>query len=53
MEVEEIQCAVTRELNNISKTAFLEGIKKRKERANKCIDLGGMYFEERKQIMTI
>jgi hypothetical protein len=29
---------VTRELNNISKTAFLEGIKKLKERANKCID---------------
>ena len=24
--VEEIQCAVTRELNNISKTAFLEGM---------------------------
>jgi hypothetical protein len=40
---EEIQCAVTRELNNISKTAFLEGMKKR---ANKCIDQGGMYFEE-------
>jgi len=31
--VEEIQCAVTRELNNISKTAFLEGMKKLKERA--------------------
>jgi hypothetical protein len=28
---------VTRELNNISKTAFLEGIKNLKERANKCI----------------
>jgi hypothetical protein len=26
--VEEIQCAVTRELDNISKTAFLEGMKK-------------------------
>jgi hypothetical protein len=36
---------VTRELNNISKTDFLEG-KKFKERANKCIDQGGMYFEE-------
>jgi hypothetical protein len=36
--VEEIQCEVTRELNNISKTAFLEGLKKLKERANKCID---------------
>jgi hypothetical protein len=36
---------VTRELNIISKTAFLEGMKK-KERANKCIDQGGMYFEE-------
>ena len=44
--VEEIQCAVTRELNGISKTAFLEGMKKLKERANKCIDQGGMYFEE-------
>jgi hypothetical protein len=32
---------VTRELNNISKTAFLEGMKKLKERANKCIDQGG------------
>jgi hypothetical protein len=44
--VEEIQCAVTRELNNISKTSFLEGMKKLKECANKCIDQGGMYFEE-------
>jgi hypothetical protein len=44
--VEEIQCAVTRKLNNISKTAFLEGMKKLKERANKYIDQGGMYFEE-------
>ena len=44
--VEEIQCAVTRELTNISKTAFLEGMKKLKERASKCIDRGGMYFEE-------
>jgi len=43
--VEEIQCAVTKELN-ISKTAFLEGMKKLKERANKCIDQVGMYFEE-------
>jgi hypothetical protein len=31
MEVEEIQSAVTRELNNISKTAFLEGMKKLKQ----------------------
>jgi len=44
--VEEIQCAVTRELNNISKTALLEGTKKLKEHANKCMDQGGMYFEE-------
>jgi hypothetical protein len=44
--VEEIQCAVTSELNNISKTAFLVGRKKWKERANKCIDQDGMYFEE-------
>jgi len=44
--VEEIQCAVTRELNNISKTAFLEGMKKLKEHANKCFDQGKMYFEE-------
>jgi hypothetical protein len=46
MELEEIQCAVTRELNKVSKTAFLEGMKKLKERANKCIDQGGMYSEE-------
>jgi len=44
--VEEIQRAVTRELNNISKTAFLECKKKLKEHANKCTDQGGMYFEE-------
>jgi len=44
--VEEIQCAVIMELNIISKTAFLEGMKKLKERANKCTDQGGMYFEE-------
>jgi hypothetical protein len=37
---------VTRELNNISKLAFLEGMKKFKERANKCIDQGRMYFKE-------
>jgi hypothetical protein len=37
---------VTRELNIISKTALLEGMKKLKERANKCINDGGMYFEE-------
>jgi hypothetical protein len=44
--VEEIQCAVTRKLNNISKTAFLEGMKKLKERANKCIDQGEMNLEK-------
>jgi hypothetical protein len=44
--VEEIHCAVTRELNNISKTAFLEVMKKLKERANNCTNQGGMYFEE-------
>ena len=44
--VEEIQSAVTRELNNISKTAFLEGTKNLKECTNKYIDQGGMYFEE-------
>jgi hypothetical protein len=43
--LEEIQFAVTTELN-ILKTAFLEGMKKLKERANKCIDQGGEYFEE-------
>jgi biotin operon repressor len=43
--VEEIHSAVTRELN-ISKTAFLKVMKKLKECANKCIDQGGMYFEE-------
>jgi hypothetical protein len=46
MEVEEIQRAVTTELNNILKTAFLEGMKKLKERANKCIDQERMYLEE-------
>ena len=35
--VEEIHFAVTRELNNISKTAFLEGTKKLKERAKKNV----------------
>jgi hypothetical protein len=44
--VEEIQFVVKRELKNVSKTAFLEGMKKLKKRANKCIDQGGMYFEE-------
>jgi len=44
--VEGIQCAVTRELNSVSKTAFLEDMNKLKERANECIDQGGMYFEE-------
>jgi hypothetical protein len=34
------------ELNRISKPAFLEGMKKLKKRANKCIDQGGTYFEE-------
>jgi hypothetical protein len=37
--------SVARELNNISKTAFLEGMKKLKERANKFIDQGEIYFE--------
>jgi hypothetical protein len=37
---------VTRELNNISKTVSLEGMKKLKEHANKCINQGGMYFEK-------
>jgi hypothetical protein len=37
---------VARELNRISKSAFLEGMKKLKEHANKCIGQGGMYFEE-------
>jgi hypothetical protein len=37
---------VTREHNNITKIAFLVGMKKLKERANKCIDQGGIYFEE-------
>jgi len=46
--VEEIQCAATRGLNNISKTAFLEGMMKLKVHTNKCINQGGMYFEEYK-----
>jgi hypothetical protein len=44
--MEEIQCAVTRELNNISKTTCLEAIKKLRERANKCIDQREVYFKE-------
>jgi hypothetical protein len=44
--VEEIQCAVTRELNNISKSAFLEGMKKLEERADRCTYQGVMYFEK-------
>jgi hypothetical protein len=44
--VDEIQCAVTRELNIIAKPAFLEGMMNLKGRANKCIDQGVMYFEE-------
>jgi hypothetical protein len=44
--VGEIQYAVTGELNNISKTAFLEGMKNFMERANRCIDQGGMYFNK-------
>jgi hypothetical protein len=36
---------VTRELN-ISITVFLEGMKNLTERANKCIDQEGKYFEE-------
>jgi hypothetical protein len=38
--VEEIQFEVTRELNNTSKTALLEDMKKLKERANKWTDQG-------------
>jgi hypothetical protein len=44
--VEEIQRAVTAELNKISKNYFLEGMRMLKERANKCIDQGEVYFEE-------
>jgi hypothetical protein len=46
--VQEIQFAVTSELNNISKTAFVKGMKKLMKCANKCIDQGGMCFEEYK-----
>jgi hypothetical protein len=34
------------DLNNISKTAFLEGMKKLEKRSNKYSDQGGIYFEE-------
>jgi hypothetical protein len=44
--VKKIQCAVTRELIIISKTTFLEGMKKMKQRANKYIGQGGMYFDK-------
>ena len=49
---EEIQCAVTRELNNISKTAFLEGMKKLKERANRCIEQGGIILKNKNKSCT-
>jgi hypothetical protein len=39
---------VTRGLNNISKNAFLEGMKNLKESANNCIEQGGTYLEESK-----
>jgi hypothetical protein len=48
--VEEIQCAVTRELKNSSKTALLEGVKMLKERANKCIGKERMYYEKTNQL---
>jgi hypothetical protein len=48
MHSSEMQGAVTRELNNTSKTASLEVTKKLKERPNKCIDQEGMNFEEYK-----
>jgi hypothetical protein len=38
MEVEEILCAVTSKLGDISKTAFLEGMMKLKERANNVLN---------------
>jgi hypothetical protein len=37
---------VTRKINNISKPAFLDGMKKLKKRANKCIVQGKMYFKK-------
>jgi hypothetical protein len=40
-------------LTTFKKTALLEGMKKLKERANKCIDKDGMYFKEYKQIISI
>jgi hypothetical protein len=42
---------VTRELKNISKTAFLEGMKKLKERANKCIDQERIYRVNTKTLL--
>jgi hypothetical protein len=45
MEVEEIQCTVTRGLNNIYKIASLEGMKMLKERVKKCGGEGEMHCE--------
>jgi hypothetical protein len=48
--VEETQCAVTRELNNSSKTALLGGMKKLKERANKCMKKEECIFKNKNQL---
>jgi hypothetical protein len=48
----QVQDLKTRELNNISKIAFLEGMNKLKERANKCIDQGGIYILKNKNKLS-
>jgi hypothetical protein len=48
--VEEIQCAVTREFNKISKTVSLEGMRKLKERANRCIEQGGIFLKNKNKL---
>jgi hypothetical protein len=45
-QVQDLATAMKRGLNNTPKTVFFEGMKKLKERANKCIDQGRIYFEE-------
>jgi hypothetical protein len=51
-KVEIIHCAVTRGITVIPNIAFLQGMKKWSEYANKFIDQLGTYFEEQKLINT-
>jgi hypothetical protein len=48
--VEKIQCAVIRELNSNSKTAFLKGMKELKEHENKCTDQGEIILKNKNKL---